>query len=131
MARKSRVNTTSVDAPKDSSSGVAKTLGNAAAALSTTVASRGLDAGWRAVFGEDSPSTKNLKAEDKRRTKDYKASLKLGDDTEKPLPAKDSASDWKIILFSALAAGAVAGAKIAAERGADFLINRRPPLNRG
>lgn len=130
MPRTSRVVTTSVDEPSKPS-GLAKSLGSVAAVLTTTIAAKGLDAGWRAAFGEDSPSEKNLKAEDKRRTQNYKASKKLGEDPQKPRPAQDSEADWKLALFAGLSAAAIVGARVAATRGSDFLINRRPPLNRG
>lgn len=131
MSRKSsRVTTRSVDEPSAPNPAV-KSAGNAAAALTTTLAAKGLDAGWRAAFGDDSPSNKHLKNEDKRRKQDYKASLNLGEEPEKPRPAQEARPAWKLILFAALSAAAVNAAKIAAERAADFAINRRPPLNRG
>ncbi|CAM4025421.1 MULTISPECIES: DUF4235 domain-containing protein [Helcobacillus] len=110
----------------------------AASALAGVIGTKLVNGAWGVVFGEQAPTSKVQKDNDKALKEEMKRAKKQGA-SKQEIRAMESSYDalpvWKISLYTVLSGAVIAALQLAAqrgaERGADRLAHRRPPMNRG
>ena len=106
--------------------------------VASVIGTKAATAGWGAVFGEDVPTLKAMKAAQKGVQKQRKQAKKDGLSTAEIEAIKDPVDDqpiWKMLLWAAVSGVLLQGLKMVAKRGAktgtERLVGRRPRANRG